>query len=1056
MLRVALVRFVHVVAAVVVLAAVLGAQTGSQPVRWNAQYTRVFFDDFENPNDPAFQLLSPANPPGSINSALITHDPSLVIAGTAAVRMGWFGKLVTVPSSLPLTGGNTYVVEFQYRIVNPGSVGDILHFNLQPAGTTDPSLDVDFQYMGSKTSNPAGGTFSTGAFLAPASAPYVLTITSQFQTDVVIDNFAVYRQDPTPSSTAPTAWNRLESLPYPRLAKYSQTNPIVNSSLRQDQFESLLSLYDMAFGLNNEATTNIPAFGWRMRALNPNEVLLPYRIAVEQGTDQNGMLVTPQGNTSNSNVHLEYQLFKSIPDSWYLRTSAGQYVIEQDYPSGRIMDLSTYAPVVNGQTYVTALSDWLKNRILPSGMWDGIFLDNLYASINQHIVNYQDPALFDLDLNRNGIRDDSPAQISEMSRVGALSLLQQFRQDNGDLELLLGNVGSQSLMPYVNGLLFECYNYHWNTNFGVAGSGKSPSSWRAALDRWRLVTGTARHPRIPVFEACGPQYAFSGQDQLYTTPTLDDIVSERFGIATTLLGDGFYGFDLHGFLSDPYWYDEYSVDTTGTAVQGAPQKGYLGRALTDGTQLTDGGVQVFGENFEGGSLPPSFSINTAGGIGSIYVSPSPGEIISGTGSLIISNPDHTKRNYVSAATNAGVLPLPASSYALVFDWRILETVDTNFRVDLWAPTPGTVDSWMCPEMIAGDSGTAVFPFQIGSADAWSIIFALSGGGGKVAIDNVRLFQGGSGPWRRDFENGFVLVNPYLTPYTFTSDQIAGALHRTNVRRIKGTQAPDINNGQAVGALTLQPFDGIVLLADHIDAATAARPQPGWWWDPKLNGTGFFIEYGGKSSSGMFVGGFLYDASGDATWLVSTGQMTGPTYTGTWLKVSGGQTLLGPYQTPSTAQAGNLNITFSDSTHGVMTRPDGTQINLQRFSFTGPTPTPPEPGMPQNGWWWAGSALSGTGYGIEIQGLSVFIVAYVYDDAGDPVWYLATGNLTTPTSYSGTWDGYAGGPQLTSPEGPYSAHKVSSATPMTLTFSDATHGTLTMGSVTVPITRFQEF
>jgi hypothetical protein len=236
------------------------------------------------------------------------------------------------------------------------------------------------------------------------------------------------------------------------------------------------------------------------------------------------------------------------------------------------------------------------------------------------------------------------------------------------------------------------------------------------------------------------------------------------------------------------------------------------------------------------------------------------------------------------------------------------------------------------------------------------------------------------------------------------------------------------------------------------------PQSGWWWDPKLNGTGFFIEYGGKSGNGIFIAGFLYDASGNNTWLVSTAQLNGATYASPWLKASGGQTLLGGYKAPSLANAGGLTIAFTDSAHAVMTRPDGTQVNLQRFSFTASaTPVVAMAGAPQSGWWWAGSAYSGTGFGIEIQGNGVFIVAYVYDDAGNPVWYLATGTLTSPTSYSGTWDVYAGGPQLTSPEGNYSATKVAGkSVPMSLTFSGATHGTLTMGSVAIPIVRFQEY
>jgi hypothetical protein len=246
----------------------------------------------------------------------------------------------------------------------------------------------------------------------------------------------------------------------------------------------------------------------------------------------------------------------------------------------------------------------------------------------------------------------------------------------------------------------------------------------------------------------------------------------------------------------------------------------------------------------------------------------------------------------------------------------------------------------------------------------------------------------------------------------------------------------------------------------------ASLTPGWWWDPSLSGIGFFIENGGVSGNGMFIGGYSYDAGGNGTWLVSTGQVNFTTYSGNWLKIKDGQTLTGAYQAPSPAtSAGTLSITFSDSTHAVMWRPDGTSINLQKFSFTTNPPTPPIPGTPQLGWWWGDPSAtgygtkfgSGTGYGIEFQGNQVFIVAYVYDASGSPVWYLATGALTTPTSYSGSWDLYRGGPQLTSPEGTYSATKVTGASvPMLLTFSDATHGTLTMGSTTIPIVRFQQF
>jgi hypothetical protein len=187
-------------------------------------------------------------------------------------------------------------------------------------------------------------------------------------------------------------------------------------------------------------------------------------------------------------------------------------------------------------------------------------------------------------------------------------------------------------------------------------------------------------------------------------------------------------------------------------------------------------------------------------------------------------------------------------------------------------------------------------------------------------------------------------------------------------------------------------------------------------------------------------------------------MSGNTYSSTWLRVRGGQTLTGGYQSPqTTVAAGDLKVVFSDSSHGILTRPDGSQIHIQRFSF-GPDPSPgrPQPGSAQVGWWWVGPANSGTGIGIEFQGSAIFMVTYVYTPAGDPIWYLATGGMTSPTSYTGTWDLYGGGPMLISPEGSYPFHKLGSASPLTLTFTDATHAVMMMNGVKTLLTRFQEF
>jgi hypothetical protein len=62
----------------------------------------------------------------------------------------------------------------------------------------------------------------------------------------------------------------------------------------------------------------------------------------------------------------------------------------------------------------------------------------------------------------------------------------------------------------------------------------------------------------------------------------------------------------------------------------------------------------------------------------------------------------------------------------------------------------------------------------------------------------------NGVYRRNFENGIVLVNPKGNgPREVTLEE--------DFRRIKGTQAPSVNNGQLTRKVQLADRDGIILL-----------------------------------------------------------------------------------------------------------------------------------------------------------------------------------------------------------------------------------------------------
>jgi len=189
-----------------------------------------------------------------------------------------------------------------------------------------------------------------------------------------------------------------------------------------------------------------------------------------------------------------------------------------------------------------------------------------------------------------------------------------------------------------------------------------------------------------------------------------------------------------------------------------------------------------------------------------------------------------------------------------------------------------------------------------------------------------------------------------------------------------------------------------------DSAVAA-PQAGWWWDPAESGRGFFIE----SQNGiMYMAAYLYANEGRAQWLVSGGPNADPYHwQGRLSGYGGGQTLFGPYVAPTTSiDAGPVTVDFSDDTHGTITWPGGV-VPIEREIFgSGQADF-----LPEGGWWW-NSAESGSGYSIEVQGNTLFFVGFMYDDAGNPVWYYSAGPMTSVTTYTGAMLQFANGQTLT--------------------------------------------
>lgn len=276
------------------------------------------------------------------------------------------------------------------------------------------------------------------------------------------------------------------------------------------------------------------------------------------------------------------------------------------------------------------------------------------------------------------------------------------------------------------------------------------------------------------------------------------------------------------------------------------------------------------------------------------------------------------------------------------------------------------------------------------------------------------------------------VNPSLTP--------------ADVKSLLQSTARAFPTGTGRDCSTSRCGSGIANAGAAVRAAANATvtaptlvPQSGIWWNPSENGRGYVIEIrDGK----LNFGGYLYDASGRATW-VSSGPsaMSSPTtFSGTLDSYSGGQTLTGAYKPPTgRTTAGSVSLTFQSPTTATLVWPGGA-VAIQRFRFGAPA-NAPSSFTPEAGVWWAPQE-SGRGFAIEVQNGTLFMSGFMYDAAGQPIWHLTAGPMASPTQFNGTFVQYAGGQTLT---GPYKAPTVSNPNlgPVSLRFIDTGTAQLTL-------------
>jgi hypothetical protein len=106
--------------------------------------------------------------------------------------------------------------------------------------------------------------------------------------------------------------------------------------------------------------------------------------------------------------------------------------------------------------------------------------------------------------------------------------------------------------------------------------------------------------------------------------------------------------------------------------------------------------------------------------------------------------------------------------------------------------------------------------------------------------------------------------------------------------------------------------------------------------------------------------------------------------------------------------------------------------------------------PENGWWW-NPAEPGRGFNIETQDRTVFVATFIYDEAGNPVWYSGSGELNEGGAVTVPALRFEGGQCIGCPF--QEAQVTGDFGPLTLQFTSEMAAVVQWAGATVPIERF---
>ena len=302
---------------------------------------------------------------------------------------------------------------------------------------------------------------------------------------------------------------------YPRLANYYLRWELSTEEARQ------LANWDLLV-LDMEVQENSPDSLRLIRELNPDVIILAYLTSQEIIDDVN----LAAGNTGAT---LRRNLRSQISDAWWLKDPTGNRI--SNWPGTYMLNVSDGAGTdASGDKFNEFLPEFVYQNIYKSGYFDGVFYDNTWGDVTW--INGAN-----LDLDRDGRKDEVNKADLAWS-TGFKKMLSESRRLFGNNFIIVGNGRVfQGYQDLLNGMMLESFPAPWENG----------GNWSGSMTTYLNLLGTNRYPQTSIINSSSSKQT--------------DFKDFRFGLTSTLLGDGFYSFDYGPTNhTQTWWYDEYGVN----------------------------------------------------------------------------------------------------------------------------------------------------------------------------------------------------------------------------------------------------------------------------------------------------------------------------------------------------------------------------------------------------------------------------------------------------------------------------------------------------------------